>query len=244
MEIISTGNAKVKMWMKYHQKKYREQDQRFLVEGQHLIEEAILANALESLIIRKGKNNIFTHQKNVYYVSDEIIDKLSVNVSKVDYIGICIQPQASFSAFEKVALFDDIQDPGNLGTMIRTAYSFGFDGIYVSKGCVDTYNEKVIRSTQGALFHIPIKQIHLKEAIGILKNDDFHVYATALRNAKKLSFFTNENKIALVFGNEGNGIHEDIIALCDASVKIEMSAFESLNVAVAAGICMYYFRKL
>lgn len=244
MEITSTSNTKVKNWVKYHQKKYRDQDQRFLIEGEHLIEEAMHANALECLIIRMGCENPFSDAYEVYYVSDEIMERLSTNVSKVDYIGVCYQQKICFSNFTKVLFLDDVQDPGNLGTIIRSAYSFGFEGIFVSKGCVDVYNEKVIRSTQGALFHIPVKQVEIKEVIPFLKEKGYHVYATALRDAKPLANYQNEDKVALVFGNEGKGIREDIIALCDSSIKIEMVAFESLNVAVAAGICMYHFRKI
>lgn len=244
MEITSTSNAKVKNWIKYHQKKYRDLDRRFLVEGEHLIQEAINANDLELLIIRKGKENIFSDAYETYFVSDEIMDRLSLNVSKVDYIGVCYQRKVCFSTFKKVLILDDVQDPGNLGTIIRSAYSFGFEGVFVSKGCVDIYNEKVIRSTQGALFHIPVKQVSIEEIIPILKEKGYHVYATALRNANNLSDYQNEDKIALVFGNEGSGVHEELIELCDASIKIEMAAFESLNVAVAAGICMYHFRKV
>ncbi|MDD3049129.1 MAG: RNA methyltransferase [Bacilli bacterium] len=243
MEITSLSNAKVKSWMKYHQKKYRELDKCFLVEGEHLIEEAISANALSVLIIRNGKQNIFSSAYETYYVSDEIIDRLSTNISSVDYMGVCSQKQVCFADFKKVLLLDDIQDPGNLGTIIRSAYSFGFEGIFVSKGCVDIYNEKVIRSTQGALFHMPMKQANLSEIIPFLKEKGYLVYATSLQNAIALSEVENKEQIALVFGNEGQGVHEEIINLCDASIKIEMNAFESLNVAVAAGICMYHFRK-
>ncbi|NBK97913.1 MAG: RNA methyltransferase [Erysipelotrichia bacterium] len=243
MEITSSSNTKVKKWIKYHQKKYRDQDHCFLVEGEHLIEEAIQANALQVLLVRMNQINPFSDHYETYYVSDEIMDRLSTNVSQVNYIGVCIQKQVCFANFKKVLLLDDIQDPGNLGTIIRSAYSFGFEGVFVSKGCVDLYNEKVIRSTQGALFHLPVKQVDLKDLIPILQSKGYTVYATALAHAQPLSQYENIEQVALVFGNEGSGVHKDIIALCDASIKIEMMAFESLNVAVAAGICMYHFRK-
>lgn len=243
MEITSTSNVKVKEWLKYHQKKYRDKDSRFLVEGEHLIKEALAMNKLEVLLLRKGSPLLFQGVKEVYEVSDEIINRLSTNVSKVNYIGICSKLEAHFSSFQKVLLLDDVQDPGNLGTIIRSALSFGFNGIYVSKGCVDVYNEKVIRSTQGALFHIPIKQVDLQEEIKRLKEQGYCVYATALKDAKPLSSIEKTDQVALVFGNEGSGIKNEIMAICDERIYIEMNAFESLNVAVAAGICMYYFRE-
>lgn len=243
MEITSITNNKVKTWMKYQQKKYRDKDACFLVEGEHLIQEAILAQCLKSLIVRMGVAHSFVDVEEIYYVSDEIMDKLSKNVSHVDVIGVCHKFEAKPDTMHKVLLLDDVQDPGNLGTMIRTAYSFGFDAIFVSKGCVDVYNEKVVRSTQGALFHVPVIQVELLSMISALQADGFVVYATSLHDAKTLSHFDDDGKVALIFGNEGSGVKEEVVAASDASIIIEMAAFESLNVAVAAGICMYHFRK-
>lgn len=243
MEITSKTNNKVKQWMKYHQKKYRDHDKCFLIEGEHLIQEALSANCVTTLMIRIGKENPFTFTKEVYYLAEDVMDKLSTNVSKVDYIALCSHQKFSETEFKRVLLLDDIQDPGNLGTIVRTAHSFGFDAIYASKNCVDLYNDKTIRSTQGALFHVPYKQQDLKEVIISLQENGFKVMATSLRNAISLSEVETSDKMAIVLGNEGKGVHDEIIDLCDVSVKIEMSAFESLNVAVAGGICMYKFRK-
>lgn len=242
MEINSMSNAKVKKWMKYHSKKYRDEDHMFLIEGEHLIEEAIQANALDVLIIRKGNQNIFNFDGDLYEVSNEVMDKLSKNVSSVQYIGVCRQLNLPMDKEEKVILLDNVQDPGNVGTILRTAYSFGYDAVYLSEGCADVYNEKVIRATQGALFHLPVYQKKLENEIERLKKKKVKVYATSLHEAKFLSTMEKENAVALVFGNEGQGVRDKIIQMCDTSIKIEMDAFESLNVAIAAGICMYYFK--
>lgn len=243
MEITSKTNTKVKQWMKYHQKKYRDQDGCFLIEGEHLIEEALMENLVEALMIRNGNVNHFTYNGPIYELADEVMDKLSMNVSKVNYMALCSKIDKRIKHKTRVLLLDDIQDPGNLGTIVRTAHSFGFDIIYASKNCVDLYNEKTIRSTQGALFHVPYEQISLEEIIVQLKQDGFKVFATSLHNAIPLSKAEECEKLAIVLGNEGSGVHDHIIDLCDTSIKIEMNAFESLNVAVAGGICMYYFRK-
>ncbi len=243
MEITSLSNHKIKTWMKYQQKKYRDKDARFLVEGEHLIQEALQANCLEYLIVRMGATSNFAFVDEIYYVSDEIMDKLSKNVSKVDFIGVCRKQEVAIHNATRICLLDDVQDPGNLGTIIRTAYSFGFDAIYLGKGCVDAYNEKVIRSTQGALFHVALFEQSLVDFIPKIKEEGFVVYATSLHDAKGLQTFENKGKIAVVFGNEGSGVSEAVIALSDDSIFIEMHAFESLNVAVAAGICMYHFRN-
>lgn len=239
MKIVSLSNPKVKQWMKYHKKKYRDKDRCFLVEGEHLIEEAKQAKILKTLLVREGFHYEFDE---VYELSNEIMDRLCVSTSKENVIGVCDMLNLEVKAYDRILLLDDVQDPGNMGTLIRSAYSFGFDAVYVSKQSVDLYNEKVIRSTQGAMFHIPVICESLENLIPKLRKM-MPVYATSLRNATSLSKIKVSSKVAIVLGNEGNGVKNTIIDLCDASIMIEMSAFESLNVAVAGGICMYYFRK-
>ena len=137
-------------------------------------------------------------------------------------------------------LLDRIQDPGNVGTILRTAHAFGFDDVILSPGCADLYNEKVIRSTQGALFHMNCVQRGLREAMDELQKQDVRIYATALHHdAIPLSQLHAPSRFALIFGNEGQGVEEALIAASDAALYIEMAQFESLNVAVAAAICMY-----
>ncbi|MDF9823681.1 TrmH family RNA methyltransferase [Breznakia sp. PF5-3] len=243
MKISSLQNSKIKLWMKYHQKKYRDQDQRFLIEGEHLINEAIQANCLESLLIRDGKTNPFGFANDVYEVEGFIMDKLSQNVSKVDYIGICTHPNIISTENNRLVFLDAIQDPGNMGAIIRSAYSFGYDAILVGKDCVDIYNEKTIRSTQGALFHLPIKRVDLLDEIKAYQAKGVHMIATALTNAMPLEQITFHQKQGLIFGNEGAGVKAEILAVADTITKIEMINFESLNVGVAASICMHYLRK-
>lgn len=241
MEIQSTQNEKVKLWTKYHQKKYRDRDHCFLIEGTHLIQEALQAKRLQTLLVRKGCPILFNDANEIFEVSDEVIKKLTQNVSKVDYIGVCTIKKEADLQYKKVILLDDVQDPGNLGTIIRSAYSFGYDAVLMSQGCVDVYNDKVIRSTQGALFHIPIFQTCLIDEIKQLQTQNIKVYGTSLHDAVALSTCDTNEEVALVFGNEGSGVKSEILSLCDQNIKIEMHTFESLNVAVAASICMYYF---
>lgn len=242
-EITSVSNPKVKQWVKYHEKKYRDRDGLFLVEGEHLIQEAIQADLLVTLIVTKDCPYTFDFTKECYLVSDEIMKKLRTTVSMNTCLGVCKVKDQHVSLGDKVILLDDVQDPGNAGTIIRTAYSFGFDAVVFSGRSVDIYNEKVIRSTQGALFHMSVLKAHLPDIIRKLKADGSVVYATSLHDAKGLMNFKNQAKVALVFGNEGSGVSDAILELCDDRIFIEMDRFESLNVAVAAGICCYAFRK-
>lgn len=238
MEITSLTNAKVKQWAKYKEKKYREQDRKFLIEGEHLIEEAHKAGLIETIIIEQGRTP-FLREYQTYEVTPEILLKLCGSVSGTHIVAICHYPQQESVVGGNWILLDDVQDPGNVGTIIRTAHSFGYEGIVLSNHSVDVYNEKVIRSTQGALFHIAIQRAPLVDIIKTLKQKGISIYATALRDAHPLSSISFQKPCVFVFGNEGNGVSDEVLAICDEKVFIEMDTFESLNVAVAAGICLY-----
>lgn len=244
MEINSIQNAKVKTWMKYHQKKYRDLDGKYLIEGEHLIEEALQAKVVSCLLIRKGQTLMFDFLGSIYYLDDSIIDKLSKNVSQVNYMAVCEKKECKIKEKQRLLLLDAIQDPGNMGTIIRSAYSFGFDAIYLGKDCVDIYNEKVIRSTQGALFYLPLVTCDILSMIKELQKEQVEVIVTALSDESyDLSELQPKGAIAIVMGNEGCGVKQAIIDQADVLVKIEMTNFESLNVAIAASICMYELRK-
>ena len=244
MEINSVQNSKIKAWMKYHQKKYRDMDGTYLIEGEHLIEEALEVNIVKTLLIRKGKTHTFNFDGAIYYLENHVMDKLSKNQSSINYIAICEKITYKIKKASRILLLDAIQDPGNMGTMIRSAYSFGFDVIYISDDCVDIYNEKVVRSTQGALFHLPIISCDLIQKTKELQNNGVEVVATALHeDAIYLDTYVPSTSIALIMGNEGSGVRTSLIKQANVVVKIEMTNFESLNVAIAASICMYELRK-
>lgn len=243
MIITSTNNQKIKDWCKLHEKKHREKQQRFLIENEHLIQEAIHANLLETLIVLENTSHSFHFDGEVVFVNEPVMNKLKSNSSMPSYMAVVKMPKLQGSLGNRIILCDDIQDPGNVGTMIRSAYSFGFDTLIVSNASVDIYNEKVIRSTQGALFHMNVLRGNLLDFIHKFKKEDYKIYATTLTNAKGLSTFENPEKLVLLFGNEGAGVSQKLIDECDENIFIEMNRFESLNVAMACGICTYWFRK-
>lgn len=240
-EILSAGNERVKNWAKLQHKKYRDQSGQFLVEGEHLIEEAIRAKAVEQLLILKGRDNPFDQEAIV--CSAEVMKKLSVSVSGSWLIAVCRLNEKAAERPERIVILDGVQDPGNVGTIVRTAYSFGFDAIILSPDCADMTNEKCIRSTQGAMFHLPWSREQLTAVLPKLTAEGFTIIGTALEKAEPLAGIEIPQKTALVFGNEGQGIRPETLALCDQRAFIEMNRFESLNVAVAAGICLYRFRR-
>lgn len=242
MIITSTSNAKIKQFAKYHEKKHREKDQKFLIENEHLIQEAIQAGLLKTLLVLQNESYP-SFDGEVIEVNEDVMNKLKSNVSTPKMIGVCMMMNNQKDIGRRVILLDDVQDPGNAGTIIRTAYSFGFDSVILSNKSVDLYNEKLIRSTQGAFFHLPIIRGDLKDFITKLQNQNIPVLATSLRNATPLSQVDKVQDVALIFGNEGSGVRDEILDMADQRIYIEMNRFESLNVAQAASICAYVFRK-
>lgn len=240
-KITSLENAQVKKWNKLHQKKERDATGLFLVEGEHLIEEALKYDAVE-LILYEGECKF--KDVPIQEVTEAILNKLSSNPSGTKYIGICHLPKKEVKQYHRILLLDGIQDPGNLGTLIRTAVSFSYDAIYCSKDTCDVLNEKVIRSTQGALFQIPIHYEDLKERILKLKEEGVYCVGTSLENATSMQEIPSQEKMAFLLGNEGNGVSKELLEETDINLRIEMNGFESLNVAVAGGIILYQYRKL
>lgn len=240
MEIItSLQNSKVKRWASYHKKKDRDRDGRFLVEGDHLIAEADRAGIVE-IMITDVEDATLDH--NTVLVNEAIMKKLSANISQVHRIAVCRKKEEKPSSLARVLILDDVQDPGNLGTLIRTAVSFSFDVVYVSENTCDLYNEKAIRSTQGALFHIPVIRTDVLSMIRKLQKEGVLCVATSLEKSKTMAEIPVTEKMAFVFGNEGQGVEKAVQKTCDERLRIEMNGFESLNVAVAGGIVMYHYR--
>ena len=228
-KITSLSNPLIKKYIKLKQKKYRDQEKLFLIEGNHLIDEASKHNVLvDVLTSNQNKKGIF--------VSKLIIKKLANSKTPQDLIGVCKIKQQNVCGRRILAL-DNIQDPGNLGTLIRTARAFNWDGIIYSG--VNLYNDKVIRSSQGALFSISIIQVN--DIKSYFKN--YEVFAATLnKKAMPYNKFKHPRNLMLVLGNESNGIREDIIKDIKNRIYIPI-AFESLNVAQAGAILLNEFKK-
>ena len=237
MKIIeSLQNKKIKELAKLHSKKERDRSDCFLVEGEHMVKEAESAGFLKEVYILIDHENPTNIEAT--YCSQAVLNKLSVQNSNALIIGVCSKPHLQCEKENRILLLNEVQDPGNVGTLIRTAYSFGYDAVYVSKGCADAFNEKTLQSSQGAIFHLPVISCDMLKTIESKK--DMELYATALHHdsislqeAKPASCF------GIVLGNEGAGLPDSIIDACSHCLKIEMDRFESLNVAIAGAICMY-----
>ncbi len=231
--IESLVNPKIKYAMKLKQKKYRTEFSQFLVEGSHLVEEAIKSNMISVLF--STQTEIYPDIE-TYQISEQVMLKLSDLNSSQGVIAICNKPEIR-ELSDKLLILDNIQDPGNMGTLIRTAAAFGFNTI-ISEESVDFYNEKVIRSSQGALFYVNIID---KDIIKFIKtHNEYHYFGTDVLMGKDIRDIDfSDEKIAVILGNEGNGVRESIKELVNNNINIPMISTESLNVGIAGGILMF-----
>ena len=237
MYITSINNEYIKEISKLNEKKYRDKLNKYLIEGLHLVTEALKYDIIDTIIIRED----FSYETNIKHiiVSNEVMKKLSDNPSIPKIMAVVNKKESTISG-NKILLLDRLQDPGNLGTIIRSAVAFNFDTIILSNDTVDLYNSKVLRSTQGMLFNINILRQDLTNVINELKNNNYTIYGTKVDNGYDVKEINNINKFALIIGNEGTGISDNILKQCDKYLYIKMNNnCESLNAGVAASILMY-----
>lgn len=237
MIITSKDNKYIKDLRKLNEKKYRDKNKKFLVEGIHLVKEAYkTGNLLEILLVDDDYNDIDVKKT---FITSEVMKSISSLETPYNVIGVCAFKEDE-SYGEKILILDGLQDPGNIGTIIRSAVAFNIDTIVLSEGCVDVYNSKVLRASQGMNFHINILKKELNSFILSLKEKDYLIYGTNVKNGEKIKSARNSSKYAIIVGNEGNGVSSDIQKLCDKNIYIEMNKkCESLNVAVATSILLY-----
>ncbi len=244
--ITSVKNQQIKDWKKLYTKKARDVSGLFLIEGYHLVEEALKENFVEHLIVHE--NTDIPHAWNyddipVSVVTDEVMKVLCDTEAPQGIMAVCHIQKHEFSSLKgkKFLLIDSVQDPGNIGTMIRTADAAGMDAVILGEGCADPYNPKVVRSTQGSLFHIPILKTRLEEFMNIIS---IPIYGTALEGGVAYQQVEPSDEFALLVGNEGQGVSKDLLSKTTKNLYIPIyGKSESLNVAIAAGILMYYLRK-
>lgn len=239
MVITSIDNKKIKKYASLKLSKNRKQEKLFLVEGEHLCEEANKKGILVDLIMEENTKITFSYQGEITYVTSNVLKKLSslTNYSKV--IGICKIIENKNITGNHLLLLDDIGDPGNLGTIIRSSKAFNIDTIILSTNSVDIYNDKVLRSTEGMLFDMNILYLDLVNIIPKLKKEGYLILGTDVSSGVDIRSIKT-SKYALIMGNEGHGVREEIKNLCDKNINIKMNnACESLNVAVATSILLY-----
>lgn len=235
--ITSKDNARVKYACSLKENKYREQYHQYLGESKKSLELALKANLVVEIFTYEALDIKEDIPQNL--VSEEVMKKLSSSKNPEGVIFIAKYPEFKKDNLNKVLYLDEINDPGNLGTMIRTALAFNFDAVVTSKNSVSIYNEKVLAASKGANYLIPVFESELEDI------KDGHVVISSSLSSKSISVDNLEKyeNFILVMGNEARGISSKIINQSDVIVKIDISNIDSLNVAIAAGILMYKLSK-
>ncbi len=245
-EITSVNNSFIKWLLTLRDKQVRNEHNLFIVEGYHLVEESLKHNVLKTVLCTEKEvlDKIDVEEK--YLVNEQIIKKLSSTKSPQNIIGVVSSIinqdlEAIISKKElRILILDDVNDPGNLGTIIRTSAALGIDAVISSLETVDYYNEKVLRATQGAIFKIPLFKGDLVEIISLLKKQGITIYGTHLESSVSVKDVEKLKKLAIVVGNEAQGVSSEILDLCDKNIILPMNNdVESLNVSIAAALLMW-----
>ncbi|MGO0054347.1 TrmH family RNA methyltransferase [Streptococcus suis] len=242
--IRSKANHLVKQVKKLQQKKYRTSS--YLIEGWHLLEEALAAKVpIEHILVSEEHVHRVAGLSNVTVVSSDIMQDLADSRTPQGVVAQLSLPNQTLPDVltGKFLVLEDVQDPGNVGTMIRTADAAGFDGVFLSDKSADIYNMKVLRSMQGSHFHLPVYRMSMTAIFSALKSNQIQILATTL-SSQSVDYkeVTPNPSFALVMGNEGQGISTFVANEADQLVHITMPGqAESLNVAIAAGILLFSF---
>jgi len=262
--ISSENNDLIKKVKSLKLKKYRELRKEFFVEGARIVKEALMSSAeiKEIIISEKASENEDIAETicmaiklgcDIYTVSETVFKSISettnpqgilatIKMADYDLEEMIIAKSIDVCKCDKYfVILDEIKDPGNMGTIIRTADAAGFNGVIVSKGCVDVYNPKVLRSTMGSIFHIPINLSQdLSYALKEIKMQNIRVYAAHTKGNLYYYEADMTQSTAIVIGNEAFGISDKTMESADELISIPITGrAESLNASVAAGILMY-----
>lgn len=247
--IYSANNKKIKEILKLTEIKNIKKQNRYLVDGLHLVEEALKSNTVECVIKSESfdKQIHYSDEIETFVVEDKVIKLLTDTVNAQGIFAVCkIEDKTiDLAKYSNILILDRVQDPGNLGTIIRTADAFAFDAVILSKGTTNLFAQKVIRSMQGSNFHIDcFYNIDIEELLKTMT--DYDIIATTLDTDTYLENMKLEkNKTAIILGNEANGISDEVVSLANKKIKISMPGdAESLNVAVSAGIVMHYVKNI
>lgn len=255
--ISSKKNKHIKFARSLMRKKYRDITNHFLIEGKKIIEEAISFAASIKMIfissenidnyeIKKILNTCKDMDIPIYQIDELIFKEFSETESTQGIIGIVEKTKHNFNSILnkdelKLIVLEEIQDPGNLGTIIRTADACSYDCVALSKGCVDLYNSKTIRATMGSLFHLPIIiDLDIVDSINKLKSRNILTIGSSVTDGIASYNIDFKEKFALIIGNESIGLSQQALDLVDKKINIPMPGnAESLNASIAAAILMY-----
>lgn len=260
-KIISSDNSSYKKFKKLKQKKYREELGLFLAEGHKFLDfneipEAIIIkdsyyDEIEERVNKRFFDNSLNSDSNnnikIYILDEKLFKELSTQENSQGIIFVYPVKNGSIESLENnIVVLDRVADPGNLGTIIRLCDAAGFRDILLTKGSVDCYNDKVVRSSMGSIFAMNIVYMEEKEVLSLLEERGYETFVTALaKDSINYNEIVLKGKNAIVFGNEGQGVSQNFLNIADNKVIIPIyGTAESLNVAVASGIMLYKVREL
>lgn len=233
--INSVNNEKIKKYSKLLQKKYRDESNLYLISTDHLVREAIKERNVIDIFLLENKENYYG---NVTIVTETVMRKLT-NLKTLPNVVAVVKKKKEENIKGNVILLDGVQDPGNVGTIIRSAVAFNIDTIVFGNGTVDVYNEKVLRASEGMINNINIIKKDLIDIIMELKVNGYEIIGTKVDGGTDIKNIKSK-KFALLVGNEGNGVSKELLDLCDVFAYIKMNdRCESLNVGVATSIIIH-----
>lgn len=235
-KIESRQNSKIKDLVKLSNPKFSKEQNLFKIEGFHSLEMALESGQVKSLFVTKEIKGI-DEQIPQYVISNEIMQSISYAKSPQGVIAVCEIKKEEKITSNKVLCLDNVSDPGNLGTLLRTALAFGYKDVVLIDGCY-LFNEKVLQSTQGAIF-----KLNVIDGFDQSKFKNYEIIATDLEGTEVSDIKSSKDKFVLVLGNEAHGVSEKMLKLADKRIKIRMGDIDSLNVAVAGAIAMYELGK-
>jgi TrmH family RNA methyltransferase len=243
--IESNQNKIIKEVNSLKAKKERDKTGLFILEGKRLVDE--IPNSWEIKYLLKAESySEDINFENVYTVKDSLFEKISETVNPQGILAVCHIKEfdvtnVDYSNSPFFVVLENVTDPGNMGTLIRTADAAGADGIFLSKGCVDIYNPKVIRATMGSIFHLPIyRNLNLMDLMEDFKNNNVKTLAAHLKGTSTPYKVDMTTACAVIIGNEANGLSDEISEIASDLVKIPMPGkAESMNAGIAGGILIY-----
>lgn len=239
MIIKSESNEKYKYLNKLKKKKYRKKFNSFIVESIKIVEQIPDDIECEFVFVNEDMKDYETNFKKIVF-SNKLFDKLSLLENPEGVSALLKIKKAKEISSDKILLLDHMQDPGNLGTIIRSAEAFSFKDIILVNNCVDLYNEKTIRASMGSIFRLNFLELNIDD----LKNFKDYKLILADMNGKSVDYYKSCDKIILAIGNEANGISKSLKDLSNDFVSIKMDGkIESLNAAIAASILMNNFSQ-
>lgn len=257
--ITSLANSRVKQIVQYQNKaKERRRDGVFLAEGRKMFDEAPLEWIKEVFVSEKAisrlesvsETSLKLEHTGYELVSDEVMEKMADTQTPQGFLTVLKCPQYSADELMKAQnglylILEDLQDPGNLGTIMRTSEGAGVNGVFMSKGTVDIFHPKTVRATMGSIYRVPFVVLNdLQEIMQKMKNNKVYTFAAHLEGKEYYTGCSFTGPTAFLIGNEGNGLSADLAEKADAYLKIPMEGqLESLNAAVSAALLIYEAKR-